>query len=32
VRTLAVVKNRFGPAGCSASFRLTGDGFVFRKG
>jgi DNA repair protein RadA/Sms len=32
LRTLAVVKNRFGPAGCSVSFPLTGDGFVFRKG
>jgi DNA repair protein RadA/Sms len=32
LRTLAVVKNRFGPAGCSVSFPLTGDGFVLRKG
>ena len=32
VRTLAVVKNRFGPAGCAVSLALAGDGFVLRKG
>jgi DNA repair protein RadA/Sms len=31
MRTLAVVKNRFGPAGTQLSLRLTGDGFEFRK-
>ena len=32
VRTLSVLKNRFGPAGCSLSLPLTGDGFVLRRG
>ena len=32
VRSLSVVKNRFGPAGCSVSLPLTADGFVFRRG
>jgi DNA repair protein RadA/Sms len=32
VRTLSVLKNRFGPAGCFLPLSLTGDGFVFRRG
>jgi DNA repair protein RadA/Sms len=32
VRTLSVAKNRFGPAGCSLSLPLTGDGFILRRG
>ena len=32
VRTLSVLKNRFGPAGCSLSLPLTADGFVLRRG
>jgi DNA repair protein RadA/Sms len=32
LRSLSVVKNRFGPAGCSVSLPLTADGFVFRRG
>lgn len=32
LRKLEVVKNRFGPAGLSVSFQLTGGGFVLRKG
>jgi DNA repair protein RadA/Sms len=31
-RTLEVLKNRFGPAGCSLPLPLTGDGFLLRKG
>ncbi len=30
VRTLSVLKNRFGPAGCFLSLPLTADGFVLR--
>jgi DNA repair protein RadA/Sms len=32
VRTLSVVKNRFGPAGCFLSLPLTAGGFVLRHG
>ncbi|HMK38203.1 MAG TPA: ATPase domain-containing protein [Bacteroidota bacterium] len=31
-RTLAVVKNRFGPAGCALSLHIAGGGFMLRKG
>jgi DNA repair protein RadA/Sms len=32
LRTLTVVKNRFGPAGCFLSLPLSGDGFLLRRG
>jgi len=32
VRTLSVLKNRFGPAGCFLSLTLTADGFLLRRG